>query len=168
MQDSPGKESPPTQMIADAMLGELARWLRVLGCDTLYYRDTSDRDLVVRALRDHRTILTRDTHFLNMKAVHHLVFLKSEDLSEQLRQVIEELGLDANTNRFTRCLECNTLLAEVPKPEVEGRVPVYVFQHKERFSQCPGCGRIYWAGTHMDRMSQKIQILLGEKPELNP
>jgi len=167
MPDTAARGIHPEKMIADAMLGKLARWLRVLGCDILYYRDTSDREIVIRALVEHRTILTRDRHFLKMKAVHHLVFLHSEDLAEQLQQVIEELHLDARSNRFSRCVECNTLLAPVAKDEIEGQVPVYVYQHHEQFSRCPGCGRIYWAGTHLDRMARKIQILLGEdlKPD---
>jgi uncharacterized protein with PIN domain len=167
MPETVARETFPEKMIADAMLGKLARWLRVLGCDILYYRDTTDREIVVRALLEQRTILTRDRHFLNMKAVHHLVFLESEDLAAQLQQVIKALQLDVHTNRFSRCVECNTLLNPVEKADIIGRIPVYVYQHHEQFSRCPGCGRIYWAGTHLDRMARKIQILLGEdlKPD---
>ena len=147
-------------MIADAMLGSLVHWLRAIGYDTLYYKDTSDREIVARSLQDNRTIISRDHHFTGIKAVRYLVLIQSTILEEQFKQVVDEMHLDTKTLLFSRCVECNTLVEPVPKSQLEGRVPRFVFLTKEQFSQCPGCGRIYWAGTHLTEMHQKIQQML--------
>jgi uncharacterized protein with PIN domain len=142
------------------MLGSLVHWLRAIGYDTLYYKDTTDREIVDRALQDDRTIISRDHHFTRYKAVRYPVFIHSTILEEQFKQVVDEMHFDTKTLLFSRCVECNTLVEPVPKAPLEGRVPRFVYLTKEQFSQCTGCGRIYWAGTHLSEMHQKIQQML--------
>lgn len=142
------------------MVGTLARWLRAIGYDTVYLKDTPDRDIVVRALKDNRTILTRDHHFEKMKSVKYLVMVQSTKLSDQFRQVVETLHLDTEKKLFTRCMECNHLLTNVKRDTVHDLVPPYVYKTSTEFSQCINCGRIYWAGTHLSQIREKIQKML--------
>ena len=155
-------EEYPRRFIADAMLGSLARWLRVMGYDTLYFKDTTDREIIVQAIKDNRTILTKDHHFLEIKAARFVYFVEEESLSNQLRQVVSDFQLDTETKLFIRCLECNSLLEFVEKNELAGWVPPFVLEHNEKFCRCPGCARIYWAGTHLPEMQQKLLALLGK------
>ncbi|GAB4390604.1 MAG: Mut7-C RNAse domain-containing protein [Thermodesulfovibrionales bacterium] len=133
------------KLIADAMLGRLARWLRLLGFDTLYHRDMGDNELLRLARREGRTILTRDTHLLERCAAA-CVFVRSEDLDEQLAQVVSELGL--RPSRPGRCANCNGSLRDVAeKAEVSGLVPDHVYLTHGRFTRCEGCGNVYWEGS---------------------
>ncbi len=154
----------PKKFVCDAMVGTLARWLRAIGYDTIYLKDIPDRDVVAHALKDNRTILTRDHHFEKMKSVRYLVLIQSTKLADQFRQVVETLHLDIEKKLFTRCMECNHLLTTIKKESVNGLVPPYVFKTNTKFSQCTNCGRIYWAGTHLSQIRDKIQKMLNSIP----
>jgi len=145
------------KFLADEMLGQLAKWLRVLGYDTLYHQHLDDNELVRLARAQGRLILTRDTKLTHRRGVRCL-FIKSELVEEQLPQVLDDLGL-ALDNPFSRCSVCNAPLEEIEKSAVKERVPPYVFRTQERFKLCPQCGRIYWRGTHWDRMKERIEGL---------
>lgn len=145
------------KFIADAMLGRLARWLRLLGFDTLYLRDISDRELLRLARREGRTILTRDTHFLE-RGVSGCVFVRSEDLDEQLVQVVSELGLRPSGQG--RCARCNGPLREAAdKREVSGSVPDHVYLTHSRFMVCADCGNVYWEGSQYRRIRRRAEGL---------
>ena len=150
----------PKKFVADAMLGSLARWLRAAGFDTVYMKDVPDREIVACALRDNRTILSRDHHFEKMKSVRYLVLIESTRLATQFRQVVETLHLDTKRGLFTRCMECNHLLEQVEKSDVQSLVPPYVYKNCHQFSHCPHCHRIYWAGTHISQIQDKIRKML--------
>lgn len=147
-----------TRLLADAMLGALARWLRVLGVDTEYDPALDDPELVERALAEERTLLTRDRRLVERRALagRHLL-VDSEVVDEQLRQVVEALGLaPAASDLFTRCLRCNAPL-EAADPEAARRhVPPFVARTQERFRRCHECGRHYWRGTHARRMRRRL------------
>jgi uncharacterized protein len=160
--------APSEKFVCDAMVGTLARWLRAIGYDTIYLKDTSDRDVVAHALKDNRTILTRDHHFERMKSVRYLVMIQSTKLADQFQQVVETLHLDTKKNLFTRCMECNHLLIKVERESVNDLVPPYVFKTSTEFSQCTNCGRIYWAGTHLSQIRDKIQKMLSHSNSFKP
>jgi uncharacterized protein with PIN domain len=84
------------------------------------------------------------------------VFVRSDHPREQLRQVVEELGLDVEKKLFSRCLICNQELVSVGKQDVRDKVPIYTYATQSRFYECPGCGRVYWPGTHRDSMLEVI------------
>jgi uncharacterized protein with PIN domain len=128
------------------MLGRLARWLRALGHDTLYFRDAADSRLLGIALRERRHLLTRDAA-LAARAGEAGLLVRAESLDDQLREVSEACGLGGRPP-LSRCLECNGALLSRSPAEVDGRVPPYTLGTQREFRECTGCRRVYWAGTH--------------------
>ncbi len=153
MIDEAGSE---LRFLADEMLGKLAKWLRTIGYDTVYYTGGGDSALVQRALAEDRVILTKDSHLVRRKLARKALFIRSDYPREQFKQVVEELGLDAQSKLFTRCLVCNRELILVEKEVIRDRVPSYTYLTQDRFYECPGCERVYWPGTHKDSMLQVI------------
>lgn len=152
------------RFIADSMLGTLARWLRLLGHDVAYRPDFDDDALVDQAIAESRVLLTRDTRLLQRRRLPTTVFIRDDDLAAQLRQVHDEHSLTVEeADFFTRCAECNGLLAEAAKESVRGSAPPHVLASHERFLRCPGCGRVYWAGSHLPNLRAKLRRLLGEE-----
>ncbi len=145
------------KFLADAMLGRLATWLRLLGYDTAYPRDATDAELARRARLEQRILLTRDVELTRRRGVR-AVLIEAEQVEDQVRQVFHALDLTAQ-EAFSRCAECNGLLEQVSKESVRGWVPPYVFHTQERFRRCPHCARIYWRGTHWARILGQMQDL---------
>ena len=146
------------QFAADKMLGRLARWLRIIGQDVIYGPELSGAGLSRAARRDGRLILTRD-RALGRKNPPPYLMIRSDHFREQLRQVIDQYGLDPLKDAFTRCVECNARIEPVAKAEVEGKVPPYVFATQENFSFCRKCRRAYWPATHQERMLLELKSL---------
>jgi uncharacterized protein with PIN domain len=147
----------------DANAGKLARWLRMMGYDALFFKDIDDSELVRLALKEKRVILTRDTQIMRRRVVTSgqlkVILGRSDDPREQLRQVVDELKLDCRLRQFTRCLECNQTLVPRSKDEVEHLVPPYVFRTQTQYMQCPSCLRVYWQGTHWQRMKEELESI---------
>jgi uncharacterized protein with PIN domain len=147
------------KLLLDGMLGRLAKWLRLLGYDTAYLPSLDDNELVRLARAQGRILLTRDRELTRRRGLNCL-FVESEELEEQIKQVVSEL--DGETDRpFSRCPVCNTPLQEVERPVVKERVPPYIFRTREHFSLCPECDRIYWQGTHWAKVHEVIGRLVG-------
>jgi len=154
------------RFLVDEMLGSLAKWLRILGYDTAYFQRMEDNDLIRLARAEGRLLLTRDTQLTRRKGVDCLL-IESDEVEGQLREVFRRLRLPANSP-FSRCPLCNTPLQEVEKASIKGRVPPYVFKTQEHFSICPRCDKIYWQGTHWQRMRRRISRLgFDKKPNCN-
>jgi len=149
------------RFIADSMLGKLAKWLRILGYDTLYFRDGEDARLLAAARREGRILLTRDTRLFRRRRVCRMLFIHHDQVWDQLRQVAVELRLTMGERLGSRCLRCNRSLALLARDQAAGRVPEYVLRHQEVFSRCEGCGRIYWAGSHLRHMEETVRTLCG-------
>jgi hypothetical protein len=149
-----------TRFIADVMLGKLATWLRLLGCDVEYFPKISDDDLVERAFRTGRVILTRDTELIRRRKVRdNHFFVRGDGFRDQLRQVAERFSIVPFGRILTRCLRCNETLMVIDRSEVRDRVPPYVFETQRDFRTCGRCGRVYWRGTHRDKaLTQVIEI----------
>jgi uncharacterized protein with PIN domain len=149
--------------LVDGMLGRLARWLRILGYDAEYHPGLEDRELARIARAEDRILLTRDTELARRKGFRSLL-VESQELEEQLRQVVAELGLRP-WRRPARCTLCNAPLEEATPDEVRDLVPPYVGRTQTRFTRCPACRRVYWPGTHWRRMVETLQSLHpGEEP----
>ena len=153
------------KFIADCMLGTLAKWLIILGHDVAYFARIEDADLVALAVSQRRTILTRDRRLVQRRAARDHILIASQDLREQIGQVLKERRLRVRKdNLFRRCIKCNRRTRPVPRDKVRGRVPAYVFRTRRRFSRCPGCGQIYWKATHVARMVETLCHRLAAGP----
>lgn len=147
--------------IADAMLARLARWLRVLGFDTLYDPQVHDRDLVRISGEQGRTLLTRDRGLLRDLRPAHALEITHDAPLDQLREVVTTLALPAPAALFTRCMVCNAALsAPLPRPDADALVPEGVRGIPGPIRQCPSCGRVYWHGSHVRRMRAAIDRAL--------
>lgn len=144
----------PMKFVVDSMLGRLAKWLRVLGYDTVYLPHLDDDQLVRLARAEGRLLLTRDRGLAQRRGLQCLL-VESEHLEEQLDQIFVELAL-TEEHAFSRCPICNTPLQKIAKTELEGRVPPHIFRTHRDFSLCPHCDKIYWPGTHWARMQEKL------------
>jgi uncharacterized protein with PIN domain len=150
------------RFIADAMLGRLARWLRIMGFDTAYQEHIADAELVRRSLQEQRAILTRDRSLPEEWRVASVYVLASETGVDQLREVTRAFDLAADVKLFTRCSVCNAPLAPATRESVQGDVPERIFATHEVFRRCPGCERVYWRGTHTDRMERVVARVLAD------
>jgi uncharacterized protein len=140
------------------MLGKLAKWLRLIGVDTLYIHDAPDPELIRLALREDRLLLTRDGPLARHKMLHDRTqFIESEKTFEQLRQVVTQLGITIDPKAFfTRCIICNGPIADVDKEWVKDKVPPYVYSTQECFGYCRSCNKVYWRGTHVEHILTKL------------
>ncbi len=148
------------KFIVDSNAGKLAKWLRMMGYDALFFEGSDDSEMVAIALREGRVILTRDTQIMKRRLITSgrlkAILIESDEPERQMRQVIETLNLDCQSGMFTTCLECNQRLVEINKQQVKDLVPPYVFQTQNQYVECPACHRIYWRGTHWQAMAKKL------------
>lgn len=151
------------KFIADVMLGRLAKWMRVIGCDVVYYRKIDDAELVDMALQEERLLLTKD-HLLikRRKAKGNAFLIEGNDFKEQLKQLVRHFPVDPYQNLLTRCIECNVLLSAIKKEEVKGSVPEYVFSSEGSFRRCPECKKIYWPATHKSGITKILREIFNK------
>jgi len=144
------------QFIADSMLGRLARWLRFMGFDTLYYPDITDGNLIRIGREQERFILTRDTRLVKIKGLKKYVLISSDDPFQQLLELIEGLQLK-RFHLFSRCVACNGQLMKIAdKSEVKDAVPEFVLLNSNMFARCRSCGKIFWEGSHLKNFMEII------------
>lgn len=140
------------RFILDVHLGKLAKRLRLLGFDTLYRNDLQDNEIVDISLKEKRIILTRDIGLLKNKKVTHGYWLRSRQPKRQLREIVSRFDLKNLIRPFTRCLECNGVIHPVEKEAVLRRLPPNTRKYYQNFFQCAECGKIYWEGSHYQKM----------------
>jgi uncharacterized protein with PIN domain len=154
------------KFIVDSNVGRLARWLRIAGFDTVFINDLDDNRLVRLALSEGRVLLTKDTQILKRRLVTSgrlkTILIEDDEVKAQLRQVVKALNLGDKIKPFTLCLECNQPLVLSEKEDVKELVPPYVFQIQTQYMQCPACQRVYWRGTHWQRMSRELERIVSE------
>ncbi len=152
--------------IVDSNAGKLARWLRMMGYDTLFFNSIEDGRLVDIALKEARVVVTRDTQIAKRRVAANgnvkVILSRDDDPKRQLLQVMKELNLDCRETQFTRCLECNQRLLPRSKEDVQDLVPPYVFRTQTQYMQCPSCRRVYWQGTHWQRMKQALEEIAAD------
>lgn len=146
--------------IADAMLGRLARWLRVLDFDTRFDPSIDDPDLVRLADGEGRILLTRDRHLVAYLQPVRSVLITHDEPLAQLRQVIEICQLVPPEALFVRCMLCNTPLRDATEEEATNLRPDRSRTLPGPVKRCPGCMRVYWPGTHTWRMRETLQAAL--------
>lgn len=155
-------QSAPDKFVLDVHLGKLARALRMLGFDSCYRNDYSDKDIARIAEAGNRNALTRDVGLLKQKSIQWGYWLRSQHLEEQLQEVIAYFNLTTKLQPFSRCIACNGSIVEVPKESVLAQLPPKTRQYFEQFYQCTGCRRVYWKGSHYDRMQAFIALQLDQ------
>ncbi len=148
------------RFMVDVMLGRLARWLRVLGYDAAYQEGIEDADLVRLSLDEGRILLTRDRALPTEWWIDNYLLIDSTRPVEQLSQVVRRYGLPWRDRLFTRCTVCNEPLDTLDRHQALGRVPEKILEHASRFASCPVCNRVYWQGSHVDRMRRRLDEAL--------
>ena len=142
--------------ILDVHLGKLAKILRMLGLDTCYQNDYPDKVIAEIAQRENRRVLTRDIGLLKQKIIDRGYWLRSQHPETQLAEVITYFDLKQKLAPFTRCLACNVHLAAVTKESVEDLLPPKTRLYFNQFYQCPVCERVYWQGSHFEKMQEFV------------
>lgn len=144
----------------DAHLGKLAKLLRLFGFDSFFDPDYDDAEIIKFSLAEERIILTRDKELLNNKKVIHGYRIISQHPEEQLKEVFRQFDLKNHLRPFTRCLECNGFLLEVRKEDIAERLFPGTIRYYNFFYRCTGCERIYWEGSHYERMRKYIDSVI--------
>ena len=151
-----------TRFVVDVNVGKLAKWLRVMGYDTLFPQECGDNELVRIALREGRVLVTRDSGISLRRAVRlgqmRVVKIVHDDVRSQLKQLVRDLHLDIDKG-FCRCVLCNDPLRPLSVEQVSQRVPPYVLRTQSAFMECPRCLRTYWRGTHWSNMMCELSRL---------
>lgn len=149
------------RFVADVMLGSLSRWLRLFGFDTLYRNDFTDRELIKISLQENRIVLTRDNALARSRLLKKVLLIQSENIKEQIKEVLSiiPISLDLLSLR-PRCPVCNGEIESITKEQLKGQLPDYIVFSNQEFMICKSCGKIYWQGTHKDRIDKiKKEIL---------
>lgn len=153
------------RFVLDAHLGRLANYLRMLGFDTLYRNDFEDSEIAEIAHHRDRIVLTRDQGLLKRNLVTHGYWLRETNPRRQLVEILQRFNLFSVIQPFNRCLDCNGQLVSAPKTTVIDRLPAKVRQHYDKFHLCQDCGKLYWEGSHVQRMRQLIEWAIGQAHE---
>jgi len=153
-------DDEPLRLLADGMLGRLAKWLRLLGYDTAYDNIATDAELARRARAEGCVLLTRDRELAARRGLSTLL-IESQVVEEQVRQVRDALGPPPDP-ALSRCAVCNGVLEPVAPAEIADRVPPYVLKTQAEFCHCSGCGRVYWPGSHLQAMHDQIKKFIQE------
>jgi len=148
------------RFMLDAMLGKLARWLRLLGYDSAYEEHIADEELIRRAIEERRILLTRDRRLPIEWRISNLYLVTSTEPFAQLAEVSAQFALAQGAALFSRCSACNGEIVDVPRVQALPHVPARIGCEHERFRFCPSCGRYYWEGSHTERIRQRLEMLL--------
>jgi uncharacterized protein with PIN domain len=155
-------QRPPgrVRFVADAHLGGLARLLRMAGFDTIYRNTLTDDEIEALALDEGRAVLTRDRELLKRRGVDIGCYVRALKAEAQLREVVDRFGLAERLRPFTLCMSCNAPLRPVAKADVLALLPPRVADTQNEFRTCDCCGRVYWKGSHWQRMACVLDALL--------
>lgn len=149
-----------SKFLTDASLGKLAKWLRILGYDTAIYPAQAGRAVLRIADAEKRIVLTRRQDMPERQFSGRLFLITNKDTRNQLAEVINEFSLTISSDKmFAICLVCNERLIPATKEEVRDIVPPFVFENVAKFTKCPHCQKIYWAGTHQRNSMQFLEKL---------
>ncbi len=149
--------------LVDINVGRLARLLRMAGFDSELVESASANSASVeRAVREERILLTRNRDLLKMRILVFGRLVRSQDPEQQLKEIVDLYGLQGMLNPFSRCIACNGLLYGVEKNTIIDRLQPLTKKYYNRFKRCAGCGKIYWQGSHCDKMTAQLNRILGK------
>ncbi|HIM79325.1 MAG TPA: hypothetical protein EYM54_04420 [Dehalococcoidia bacterium] len=160
-----GEMDTELRFVVDMNVGRLAKWLRVMGYDTLFPKESGDNQLVRIALSEDRVLVTRDAGIAQRRAARigqmTVALIEKDDLRSQLSQLVRDLGLNL-FGGFSRCVLCNEPLRPLAKGDVAERLPPYVLLTQTKFLECQVCCRVYWPGTHWTNMMSELSQVYQE------
>jgi len=151
-----------TRFVLDTHLGRLAGYLRMLGFDTLYQNDCDDPALAQISVDEHRILLTCDRKLLMRNQISHGYFVRSRNPQKQIKEILLRFDLKNNLRPFTRCMYCNGLIRSVNKQKIEDHVSDRTRLYYNEFFQCDTCKKIYWKGSHYEKMEKMVEIIINK------
>lgn len=146
----------PPRFVLDVHLGRLAGYLRLLGIDTVYRNNADDDALVALGTAEGRVLLTRDTGLLKRTRLGPAAFMYATAPLEQLAEMNARFGLAVAFAPFTRCAHCNGVVAPTELADVVDAIPAGARRSATRFSRCRDCRRVYWNGSHVVRLRERL------------
>ena len=151
-----------TRFIADVNLGDIVKYMRLLGFDVYYESVLSAKEIIEISKSENRIILTKSKKLLKFRDVSHGVFIRPGTTAEQVKRIVDYLNIKDQVKPFSRCLCCNSLVEPVSKKEIVNRIPPKTKAFCDEYSQCKTCDKIYWDGTHFINMKKVINDILGD------
>ncbi len=156
----PRSPAPPDRFLCDAGLGGLARWLRAAGYEALWFPDIDDADLLRRAQRFNATVLTTDSLMMERGVlrdgiIRALWLPPTLKKREQLAVVLREFSLEV---REPRCMSCGGELRPTDKESLRERIPPKTWRWRDDYFVCANCGRLFWRGTHWQRIEEALKV----------
>jgi len=146
--------------LVDAMLGNIAKKLRLLGFDSEYVSDIDDSKLIETAKNENRTIISRDRNLIDRAKKNEIssVYITKENEIEQFQEILEttDLQFDEISGDSARCTKCNSPTSQINKLEIENKIPQGVLEFQDKFWKCDGCDQIYWEGTHIKNLQEFV------------
>jgi uncharacterized protein with PIN domain len=149
--------------VVDCMLGKLAKWLKILGFDAVFFNKIEDDTLLEIAKKENRILLTRDTGLIERAKNEGSLFIVSENWRNQVEQVLDFYDLWTEVDPNSRCIECNVRIKDLPREKAKNLVTPFIFENADTFALCPECGRVFWRGTHLKDMEAKIDDFLAKR-----
>lgn len=148
------------RFLADVNVGKLAKLLRMLGFDTKYDHTMNDALLANEAEKDSRIVLSKDKNCLKRSKIIYGKWIREDDPKKQLKNIIESFNLLKYIKPFSRCIVCNSTLKTIEKEKIIAFLQPLTKKYYDKFSICPQCNHIYWAGTHYEKMQNYLQELI--------
>ena len=145
--------------ILDVHLGKLVKYLRLLGLDSYYDNTLQDRQIIEKSINQQRIILTRDINLLKHKVVTHGYWVRSTKPETQITEVIKRFSLESIFNPFSRCIKCNGHLKKINKAKILDVLPPLIKRDMNEFYQCQDCAKVYWKGTHYQKLLEIVKSL---------
>ena len=143
------------KFLCNGMLGKLCKYLRICGIDTAYSNE--GMKILIEAKKESRIILTKNTR---LKGKEGVFFIEINNPVIQLKRIIAQFKLNDKLKFFSRCLLCNELLTPTDKESIKGKIPYYTYKNFDEFARCPKCQRVYWQGSHYQKMLEDIKKIL--------
>jgi len=148
------------KFLVDIHLNKLARYLRLLGLDAICEKNLTSERLIEKALDENRILVTRSRNLLRTKEITLGVLIKEDIPEKQLEEIFHRYDFSPHCNPFTRCMECNTILQPIEKEKIIDRLPPKVKVAYQSFTICTNCDKIYWQGTHIEKLNELIERII--------
>lgn len=148
------------RFIADGNIHDVVKTMRALGLDVFEDATLSPEEIVHMSIHEKRIVLSKNRQLLKRRRVVHGIFIRHGEVQVQVRKIVNRLSLKNRCTPFSRCFICNTLLEKVLKENVWERIPPKTRKRCDDFARCPSCDRIYWKGTHYEKIKEKVDRIL--------